>query len=122
MSGSWGTGVFSCLMDTSVCIDHWLCGPCQLSRQWKALEGQTNQFDMVMCVVACCVGQCLNVLIRMKTVEKYGISEGFPLIIVFGLCFGSCSSCQVHRELTVRNAWPGGTLLHKEPGKYTAMK
>jgi hypothetical protein len=39
-----------------------------------------------------------------------------------GCCFGACSLCQTHRELSSRNAWPGGTVCHKEPTSYDALK
>ena len=122
MSGNWGTGIFECFMDPMQCLDTYLCGCCAMSRQWKALEGMTNQLDIVMCFVAYLFGQCVNIMIRMKTVEKYGIAEGLPMTVIWACCFGQCSLCQTHRELTLRNAWPGGTILHKEPGDYTKMK
>lgn len=121
MSGQWGTGLFHCMMDTTQCIDTCLCGPCSLSRQWKALEGVTNQLDITMCLVGSCCGACMNAMIRMKTVEKYAIAEDTVMSVAFGLCCAGCSLCQTHRELTLRNAWPGGTLLHKQPGNYTQM-
>ena len=122
MSGEWGTPLFSCMMDTSQCIDTCCCPLCAMSRQWKAIEGVTNQCDPVMCCASYFCGLCVNIAIRMKVVEKYGIAEGTPMTIAFAWCCGGCSLCQTHRELTMRNAWPGGTILHKEPGDYTQMK
>ena len=122
MSGQWGTGLFACMMDTTQCIDLYFCGPCAMSREWKALEGVTNQFDLPMCVAGCFCGHCMNVVLRMKTVEKYGIDEATVMNVAWGLCCGACSNCQVHRELTLRNAWPGGTCLLKAPGDYSQMK
>jgi len=111
-------------MDSTQCIDTCLCFLCALSRQWKALDGVTNQFDLVMCLVSCCFPPCSNVKIRMRTVDKYGIDEGCIGSVIYGLCpcFAACSACQVHRELTLRNAWPGGNCLHKQPGDYTQMR
>ena len=122
MSGQWGTGLFNCLMDTTQCLDTCFCGPCSLSRQWKALDGVTNQFDLTMCLISSCCGVCVNIKIRMRTVEKYGIDEAALMNVIFGWCCGGCSACQTHRELTLRNAWPGGNCLHKQPGDYTQMK
>ena len=122
MSGQWGTGTFECFMDPMQCVDSWLCSWCAMSRQWKALEGMTNTLDIVMCFVAYLFGCCVNIMIRMKVVEKYGIAEALPMTVFWAWCFGQCSLCQTHRELTLRNAWPGGTIFHKEPGDYTKMK
>jgi Cys-rich protein (TIGR01571 family) len=75
-----------------------------------------------MCLVSTFCGPCVTIKIRMLTVEKYGIDEPQSHNVLYGLCCGACSSCQVHRELTMRNAWPGGTLFHKQPGDYSQMR
>lgn len=119
MSGQWGTSPFACMSDVPQCIDTCLCFPCQSSRQLRALQGATNSFDLNLCVLAAYCAPCVSAKIRMDVVEKYGIAEKAPLAGVIGCLCGACSSCQVHRELTLRNAWPGGTLLHKQPGDYS---
>lgn len=122
MSGQWGTGLFDCLMDTTQCADTICCGLCAISRQLKALEGVTNECDIGLCVVAYFCGACMVTKIRMGTVEKYGIAEDTMMSVLIGCCFcPACSLCQTHRELTLRNAWPGGTLCHKQPGNYSKM-
>eukprot|EP00744_Colponema_vietnamica_P022780 GILI01032800.1.p1 GENE.GILI01032800.1~~GILI01032800.1.p1 ORF type:complete len:124 (+),score=9.09 GILI01032800.1:72-443(+) len=119
MSGQWGTGLLACANDTPQCIDNCICYPCQSSRQLRALQGATNEFDLKFCLISSCCPHCVAVHIRIQVVEKYGIGEGMPIAAALGCCCAFCSSCQVHRELTLRNAWPGGTLLHKQPGDYS---
>ena len=121
MSGQWGTGIFNCLMDVTQCLDTCLCPQCAMSRQLKALEGVTNQCDVGLCIISAFCALCMNIKIRMGVVEKYGIAEDKLMSCIFGWCLGGCSLCQTHRELTLRNAWPGGTILHKQPGNYSQM-
>ena len=118
----WGTGLFQCMVDTTQCVDTACCALCALSRQWKAAEGITNQLDIPMCVIAYFCGYCMNCALRRKVVEKYNIDEAPVVSIVTAWICGGCSLCQTHRELTIRNAWPGGTVCHKQPGDYSSMK
>lgn len=122
MSGQWGTSLCACTSDVPQSVDNCLCFPCQNSRQLRALEGSTDNMSVKYCVISCFCATCASARVRMLSTEKYGIDESKPLTALLGCCLAPCSSCQVHRELTLRNAWPGGTFLHKQPGDYTQMK
>eukprot|EP00658_Telonema_sp_P-2_P027611 TRINITY_DN2129_c0_g1_i18.p1 TRINITY_DN2129_c0_g1~~TRINITY_DN2129_c0_g1_i18.p1 ORF type:complete len:123 (+),score=37.45 TRINITY_DN2129_c0_g1_i18:209-577(+) len=122
MSGQWGTTTFACLTDKPQCLDTCLCFPCQASRQVRALEGASNELDPKWCVIAALCGVCTSFYIRSNVVKKYQIEETPLMVGVFSVCLAPCSSCQVHRELTLRNSWPGGMIFHKQPGDYTQMK
>jgi len=102
-------------------MDTWFCPLCAMSRQCQAIEGKTDTLDIKQCVIAWCCPLCTNIGIRTKVVEKYSIDEAMPVSIVMAWCFGPCSLCQTHRELSMRNAWPGGTFLHKQPTDYKAL-
>ena len=121
-TGEWGTPLFSCLQDTNQCIDTALCAPCAMSRQLSALFGHSNEMNVFRLIHGCFFPLCTNIRIRWRTVVKYGIDEPFHLTIAMAWCCGGCSLCQTHRELTLRNVWPGGTILHKEPTDYAQMK
>ena len=122
MSGQWSSGLFGCMVDVMQCVDTWFCALCAMSRQWKAIEGQTDTCDVTMCVAAWCCPLCVNIAIRVKVVEKYSIDEAKPVSCCTAWICGQCSLCQTHRELSMRNAWPGGTICHKQPTDYNALK
>ncbi|MBT4934635.1 MAG: magnesium transporter, partial [Rhodospirillaceae bacterium] len=60
-----------------------------ISSEMKLVQVAEDQED-----VAYLFGQCVNIMIRMKTVEKYGIAEGLPMTVIWACCFGQCSLCQ----------------------------
>eukprot|EP00992_Anisonema_acinus_P006481 TRINITY_DN20687_c0_g1_i1.p1 TRINITY_DN20687_c0_g1~~TRINITY_DN20687_c0_g1_i1.p1 ORF type:complete len:130 (-),score=29.61 TRINITY_DN20687_c0_g1_i1:12-401(-) len=118
MSNQWGIPMFDCMGDTNLCIDIWLCFPFMVGRQFAAYNGQSNEVDWFNVAATCCIPACNTTLLRMWIVKKYNIEEALPMTLLWGLCFAGCAACQMHKELTIRGVWPGGMLLHKEPGDY----
>ena len=88
----------------------------------NAIEGRTNECDVMHCCMHAFCGPCSTVCIRTKVVEKYTIDEGAVVSCLLALCCGPCSMCQTHRELSQRNVWPGGTVCHKQPTSYDSLK
>ncbi len=121
MSNQWRTGLCQCTLDVPQCLDTICCQCCAGSRQWNAIEGRSDTCDLMHCVLHACCALCSNICIRIKVVEKYNIDESSVVSCLLATCCGSCSLCQTHRELTVQNQWPGGTLCHKQPGQYEAL-
>jgi Cys-rich protein (TIGR01571 family) len=116
MTEQWQTGLLGCLDDKSSCIDSICCWCCQIGRQCAALDGKVNENSYLYCCLAlffqahwlliCCL--------RCKVSSKYQLDEGCIGSICKGYFCPLCSLCQTHRELTVRNAWPGGFCV-KQP-------
>lgn len=122
MASAWSTGLCQCTIDVMQCLDTYFCPCCAGSRQWNAIEGRTNECDVMHCCMHAFCGPCSTVCIRTKVVEKYTIDEGAVVSCLLALCCGPCSMCQTHRELSQRNVWPGGTVCHKQPTSYDSLK
>ena len=122
MTSTFNTGLFDCTKDVNQCVDTACCAPCAASRQLMAIEGNTDTLSVPHCVAASCFGVCVNIMIRMKVVEKYQIEEGMPITVCTVCICGGCSLCQTHRELSSRNSWPGGMVCHKQPTSYDELK
>jgi Cys-rich protein (TIGR01571 family) len=119
----WATGLFDCFLDPMQTLDTCLCPCCSVSRQLNALEAKPDTFDPQMCIFPGLCASCASAYIRVKVVEKYAIPHQMPMEGILGCCCAACSMCQTHRELTTRNAWPGGMFLHKTATTaYGAMK
>eukprot|EP00758_Cryptobia_borreli_P002783 Tbor_TRINITY_DN3281_c0_g2::TRINITY_DN3281_c0_g2_i1::g.23714::m.23714 len=121
MSGKWGTGLFQCDKDIPQTLDSCICYPCQNSRQMRAMEGAINEMDIKYSILSLCCPNCVSSIIRIRVTERYGIDESKRCSGIIGFFLGCFSTCQVHRELTLRNLWPGGTILVRSPGDYTQM-
>ena len=115
---TWGTGLFAVCNDGALALDTLFCLPCQLGRQCSALDGITNAPNCMFCLVGMCTGPLMVPVIRKKLVDKYSIDEGICTTCCCGLLCHACSTCQAHRELTLRGTWPGGACCVSSPGNF----
>jgi Cys-rich protein (TIGR01571 family) len=107
----YSTGLCDC-GPFSVCFESICCGTCQLSRQAAALAGDKDTCTIGGCLYACCCMPCAQVTVRTGIVNRYKLDDS--LTCCKALCCGPCSTCQNHRELTIRGDWPGGMCM-KQP-------
>lgn len=110
MEETWTTGLYSCGADSLQSCDTVFCCCCELSRQFKATEGISDEYDALALVASPMLFLCMYATLRRRVVRKYHIGEDLLTTVITVLCCGACSTCQVHRELTARNVWPGSTL------------
>jgi Cys-rich protein (TIGR01571 family) len=102
------TGLLGCMEDTSSCIDGLCCHCCQIGRQFRALEGQVNQMSVLHCILGLYFPYACAPLLRCRVSEQFQLGEGKCASLCIGCICTDCSICQTHRELTLRNCWPGG--------------
>lgn len=117
MSGDWRTGLCDCMSHGPSCLDSLFCLPCQSARQCEAVKGNRDSSDCTLCVVGCVllpIQPLFSCQIRGKVVDKYKLDEGCLGGFVKGCCCFPCSTCQAHRELSLRGDWPSG-FYTKEP-------
>ena len=116
------TGIFGCFSDINGCLDNVVCYPCMVGRHCEAVEGNPNTPNTMWCLgtlVACFVfpiallpiAPCL----RTKLRERHGITGGCLGDWVCGVFCAPCTTCQINRELTIRNTWPGGACFQSSP-------
>lgn len=108
MFPKWHSSFCDCFSDTESCIDTFCCLPCQLSRQHQALMGSPDTCDLGFCLYAHCCPNLAIYVLRNAVLYKYEIWEAATCC--YACQFPLCSACQVHRELSYRGCWPGGTL------------
>lgn len=123
MNPQWRTGLYSCTADPLECCDCMLCCWCELSRQAEATLGNSNKYSIAALFASFPFFSCMYYVLRRRVVDKYHIEEATWLSLATIAVCGACSTCQVHRELTIRQVWPGGTLpcLHNAPTNYAMM-
>lgn len=114
----WQYGFCSCLEDVNLCLDTIFCFPCNIGRQFDAVEsGKVDSMNFFVCLA----GTLSNLLstvgavyIRFQVRYRFEIDESW-FITLFApiLCFW-CSLAQTYRELNARGLWPGGTCCIPE--------
>lgn len=118
MSQPWQSTLLGCMEDTPGCVDGFFCRCCVIGRECGTLElSVPGQQSCLYCICSMMPGLDMLVacFLRFKVVQKFNIDEGaaFSCCISY-LCF-FCSICQMHREMTVHNLWPGGACFEKQP-------
>ena len=110
MNDVWHVGLYSCTADPGQCLDCMLCPCCELSRQYSALNGQSETYHMLTLLLSPVGFSCFFLYARRKLLSKYHIDESMLLSVFTVLCCGACSVCQVHRELEWHSVSPGTTI------------
>ena len=121
-SPEYSTGIFGCYDDVTGCLEAMFCYPCLVGRHCQAIDGYVNTTNclytagvLVACVFLPPALMIVNSILRTKVREAHGITGSCPMDWVCGVFCGGCSTCQNHRELTIRNKWPGGTCCQTSP-------
>jgi Cys-rich protein (TIGR01571 family) len=110
---TFSTGYCDCCAPLNLCLEVMFCGPCQLSRQSAALAGDKDTCTVPGCLYAMCCMPCASYQVRTGVIGRYQLDES--LTCCRACCFPACSTCQVHRELTIRGNWPGGQCCISKP-------
>jgi Cys-rich protein (TIGR01571 family) len=112
---SFQTGLLGCTSDIPSCLDGCCCPCCQVGRQCNAVDGEVNSLAILPCIGSLLFGSMpiWVICLRCKVSDKHELDEGKIMSILKGLCCPSCSLCQLHRELSLRNAWPGGLCVNQ---------
>ena len=125
----WQTGLMDCCQDSTACCDIYLCTPCLITRQCDAMDGKdwNDPIDCGLCIantIMLYYGNgglaTLAMITRYRLIAKYNIKdEGFIGTFCNASCCPYCSLCQVHRQLTVLQRWPGYTCCARPPPNVT---
>ena len=118
----WSSGLLSCTIDTGLCIDMMCCHCCIVGRSCAAAEGNKDTLSIMHCCLDLCFPNCVQCCLRRKVAERFGLDEGCCGAFLKAFCCYCCSGCQVHRELTARDFWPGGACCHKSPTDINLIK
>ena len=115
----WRSGLCSFMEDTSGCCDWLFCYPCNMGRNCHAIDASERDTHDCMCCLAAMFTNPAYIIwaccLRKKMGEKYQMDLGlFDWCLISWIC-PACSNCQVSRELTLRNMWPGGACCNKSP-------
>jgi len=124
MGDQWHHPVFACLEDTNVCLESWLCFPCQISMQYNTLiwgKPELNPFICFSITVAtyfgaACYAGWWTLWIRRILVNRYKLAEEQMHTCLYACCCPGCAIAQQHREMTDRGENPGGLVFVKAPG------
>lgn len=125
MNAVWQTGLYACMHQGVLeCVDLTLCCCCELSRQYDATIGFSYSYNIPVLVVSPVCFHLLFFLLRRRVIDKYHIEEDPLLSLCTIACCGFCSTCQVHRELDLRNVPCGLTLpcISRDASVYISMR
>lgn len=114
----WQFGILGCFEDLTLFFDVICCAPCNVARQYDALEGRENSMNPFMCIATCIPNPLLlvaSMYVRLLVTERFGIRENCAVTACAPLLCFPCSLSQTYRELNGRGLWPGGTLCVPEP-------
>jgi Cys-rich protein (TIGR01571 family) len=114
------TGLLACMDDKASCLDGLCCHCCQIGRQFRALDGQVDQLSVVHCILGLMFPNVCAPLLRCRVSDKFHLEEGVIVSLCAGCICINCSICQTHRQLTMRNCWPGGVCV-KQPFTNTGI-
>ncbi|KEG08912.1 hypothetical protein DQ04_06191010 [Trypanosoma grayi] len=102
------TGICDCCGDLGTLLDVFFCFPCNVSRQWNAVHGDYDSCSCLYCLATDCF-PCLSLCCLRQTVSsKFALGEGLCEVCLCSCFCALCAACQIHRELTMRGAPPGG--------------
>lgn len=115
MNEDWHTGLYACTHHGYYeCIDVTCCCLCELSRQYDASNGHSYSYNLPVLAAGPALFVCLFFILRRRVIDKYHIDEDPILSACTVLFCGSCSTCQVHRELELRSV-PCGLTTPCQP-------
>eukprot|EP01107_Rhizomastix_libera_P003611 TRINITY_DN16260_c0_g1_i1.p1 TRINITY_DN16260_c0_g1~~TRINITY_DN16260_c0_g1_i1.p1 ORF type:complete len:149 (-),score=29.44 TRINITY_DN16260_c0_g1_i1:146-568(-) len=112
------TGLFDCFSDPTILL-YGLCFPCCLYSQVVQTSDYNLSFivkekvPVLHCLLAMPLGMLTTLAIRIKTREKYGLKARHRGDCLATVLCGSCSLCQVAREVKKQEG--------KEPTKLDAF-
>ncbi|CUE73366.1 Hypothetical protein, putative [Bodo saltans] len=105
------TSILDCCSDFSGCMDVFFCLPCNVGRQYGAVNGMEDQLQCCPCLLTmiAVTSVCVNINLRRTVVEKYMLEESCCGSVLCGFFCFPCSVCQTNRELNLRGARTGHT-------------
>lgn len=115
---TYNTGVCDCFDDGSSCFEAWCCPWCFVSQQYNMLTARQRGMNTAMCAGSLFCDLCFtgglalfisSCIVRSTARAELQLTEQGACgdcCVVFWC--RACSDCQVYRELSLRNMWPGG--------------
>lgn len=115
------TALCDCTEHCSSCLDVMFCPWCQLSAQYNMLNHQSRGVHCLVCfgmvasdscfTFGCCL-MGMSVFTRNQMSSQFNLTEdGGCTSCLKAFCCASCSTCQVHREMSLRSRFPGGVCV-----------
>lgn len=117
---NFNTDLFDCFEDFASCMDVTLCLSCHISAQYHMLRHHQPWVDMTLAIPLCMANiVCLGTPTSCFAIHTRKLARGrmhlFHESGHEGCCIACwcapCSFCQVYREMSLRNMWPGGVLV-----------
>lgn len=125
----YNTGLCDCFDDCTIFLEGWLCGYCQVSAQYNMLNNNKQGVEPFVCGLLICADFWCTLGFAMASFTAFTrmrLKSTFHLVKESGLCSCvkgffcvACSHCQMYRELSIRNRWPGGVCVdtpYRKPG------
>jgi Cys-rich protein (TIGR01571 family) len=123
------TGLCDCTDDGSSCVECVFCPWCMTSQSYSMIDTNRPAIDVCMCCttllldVALFAGSAFAIaacMTRRKLNSRFQIAQADECgECLKGLFCPACSACQVYRELSIRQLWPGGMCVrgpYAKPG------
>ena len=124
----WSTRLCDCFNDWPSCCESYWCYCCVLGRQMGMLNTGVQKMDVGVCVLVCVFDTigvyCTSVpwaklvvstMVRMKARTRFSLVSDEWTDCVLGFCCPNCSTCQVHREMSLRGQFCGGDFCVAQP-------
>ena len=128
VGNEWQTGLCGCCEDTGSCLDTYFCTSCAAARMCWAIDGEVDKPDCGLCTAIYFLiynGGLATVamILRYRIIAKYnlepqggGAVEGVISTFFYAQCCPLCTMCQISRQLTKMNMFPGGTCCNQFQG------
>ena len=129
---TFNTKLFDCTDDRPSCFDVICCGYCMNGKQYSMMHRGTSEIDLMMCglplLFDVCIGGSLgfaasSACIRMDFLREFGfVNKDDTKECCTGFWCSPCSSCQVHRELSMRGQCPTGMCCVAVPYQHPTLR
>jgi Cys-rich protein (TIGR01571 family) len=128
------TGLFDCAKDWRSCLEGYFCGYCQNSRQYNVMKHEKNDMHAGACFLPFVTDIALPIAFflvtgihgmygigtmvmtymnRRSMHRRYNLDTTDCGDFMSAWCCSPCSTCQVYREMSVRNEWPAGFCVQQ---------
>lgn len=125
VDNDYNTSLCDCMEDSPSCVENWCCPYITVSQQYNMLNDDRPSPNWLMCVGMLFIDAMVTggfTLIAASVANRSAVRRRFGLNarsacadFATAVCCRPCSDCQIYREMSIRNTWPGGFCLIDRP-------